>query len=384
MDSPSSPTKDGEEQLQAGRSSDANRSHSREAIILSDETPEDYRDVSRPVANGKGGIVIFLVVAGALCFLGLQLNEFLKTPKDPVRPNATATVPTPSTIPVNQESNSSPPLPRAESPVTLRFAGKYAGDEFVNGIGMKFGWCPPGNFMMGSPSSEIGRTRDVNPEPGRTQKEDLVAVEITQGFWIGRFEVTQGEYREVKGESPSTFGGNDRLPVEMVNWLEAVKFCRELTDSERQAGRLPEGWVYRLPSEAEWEYACRAGTSSALNSGENLTDALSQCANLDEVGWHGMNSGGRTHEGGGKRANGWGFYDMHGNVWEWCADFYAEKLEGGKDPSGPRTGSIGLIRGGSWGNQPRDCRSAKRFSIKRELRINTIGFRVVAGPTADF
>ena len=237
---------------------------------------------------------------------------------------------------------------------------------------------------MGSPSTEAGRTRDVNPEPGRTQKETQVTVELSHGFWIGKYEVTQRQYQEVTGKIPSLFRGNSNFPVEMVNWADAIGFCRNLTDQEHLAGRLPEGWVYRLPSEAQWEYACRAGSLSALNNGENLTDALTECSNLDAVGWYGRNSDRSTHEVGRKRPNAWGLYDMHGNVWEWCDDLYGENLEGGKNPSGPRNGSIGLIRGGSWDNQPLDCRSAKRFSIKRELRINTIGFRVVAVPIAGF
>ena len=177
------------------------------------------------------------------------------------------------------------------------FVADSAGEEEVlTAIDMKFCWCPPGKFNMGSPADE----------PGRDENETQVAVTLTHGFWLGKYEVTQDEYQQVMGRNPSQFKG-DRFPVDRASWHEATKFCERLTVTERSAGRLPESWEYSLPTEAQWEYACRAGTTTAWSFGDDAKQ-------LNGFGWYMDNSDRKTHEVGQKKPNAWGFCDMHGNV----------------------------------------------------------------------
>ena len=220
-----------------------------------------------------------------------------------------------------------------------------------------------GTFMMGSPANEVGRESD------ETQHK----VTLTKGFWLGECEVTQEQYEAVMGTNPSHFKGGN-LPVEQVSYEDALAFCRRLTEKERAAGRLSNQYEYTLPTEAQWEYACRAGTTTALNNG---TDN-----NFDEVAWYGSNgsggnAGGVTHPVRDKKPNAWGFYDMHGNVWEWCLDWYgAYPTTAETDPTGASTGSGRVIRGGSWWNVPSCCRSADRLNIAPGDRNSNVGFRV--------
>jgi len=184
-------------------------------------------------------------------------------------------------------------------------------------------WIEPGSFQMGSPSNEANRASD----------ESQHRVTLTQGYWLGSTEVTQGQWESVMGSTPSYFKGRD-LPVEQVSWEEAMEFCRKLTERERAAGRLASGYAYTLPTEAQWEYACRAGTTGAY------------AGDLDAMGWNDGNSGSQTHAVGQKRANGWGLYDMHGNVWEWCLDWYGDYPSGSVvDPRGASSGSSRVYRG---------------------------------------
>lgn len=203
-------------------------------------------------------------------------------------------------------------------------------------------WCPAGTFTMGSPSSELCRDSD------ETQHN----VTISHVFWIGKYEVTQVQYRAVMGSNPSYFKG-DNLPVEEVTWYDAMEFCQKLTAHEQAAGRLPMGYEYTLPTEALWEYACRAGTTTAFNNGTNIPteeQGWEPCPNLDSVAWYGYNSGSTTHPVGQKRPNNWGIYDMHGNVWEWCLDWYSGW-----------EGSYRVLRGGCWRDYAFGCRSACRL-----------------------
>jgi formylglycine-generating enzyme required for sulfatase activity len=224
----------------------------------------------------------------------------------------------------------------------------------------------PGSFMMGSPANEDGRHDD----------ERQHKVTLTQPYWLGQTEVTQSQYEAIMGKNPSLFHfkGADR-PVESVSWNDAVKFCKKLTERERRAGRLSRGQVYRLPTEAEWEYACRAGSDTAYCFGDNA-------GQLDDYAWYGSNSGGQTHDVGRKKPNAWGLYDMHGNVWEWCSDWYDDDYPRGAvtDPTGPGTGSRRVDRGGSWSHTAGYCRSAYRGRDSPSgTSHSALGFRLARG-----
>ena len=236
-------------------------------------------------------------------------------------------------------------------------------------------WVDPGTFIMGSPKDERGR------QDNETQHE----VTLTKGYWLGRYQVTQAQYEAIMGTNPSNFKGAD-LPVEMVNWDEAKEFCAKLTASEKAAGRLPEGYEYTLPTEAQWEYACRAGTTTAFNNDLNIPKESqvkdNPCPNLNKVGWYGYNSDQKTHPVGQKQPNGWGIYDMHGNVWEWCLDWYgAYPTESVTDPTGPEKGSYRVLRGGGWdSNGAYYCRSAHRYYYYPDYNWRSYGFRVALAP----
>ena len=188
--------------------------------------------------------------------------------------------------------------------VTFSVAAKIYGNYTIplpGSVNLEMVGIEPGTFTMGSPTDELGR------EDNETQHE----VTLTQGFWLGKYEVTQKQYQAVMGTKPSHFKG-DNLPVEQVSWFDAKIFCAKLTELEKAAGNLPAGYEYTLPTEAQWEYACRAGTTTALNSGENLSD-VNSCSEMDAVGWYSGNSSNATHPVGQKQQNYWGLYDMHGN-----------------------------------------------------------------------
>jgi formylglycine-generating enzyme required for sulfatase activity len=247
--------------------------------------------------------------------------------------------------------------------VLLDQAKAQAPKEITNSIGMKLVLIPKGTFMMGSPETEKGRKEN------ETQHE----VTISKDYYLGVYEVTQAQYEKVMGKNPSSFPvakvGNENadLPVENVSWHDAVRFCKKLSDlpEEKKAGR-----EYRLPTEAEWEYACRAGskTAYAFDDEEGL---------LPEYGWFSRNSSRRTHTVGLLEPNAWGLYDMHGNVWEWCSDRYGDYPKGAvSDPSGPKEGSYRVFRGGGWSLGAAFCRSACRDGLAPSIRINVIGFRV--------
>ena len=226
-----------------------------------------------------------------------------------------------------------------------------AGTTWTNTLRMEFVGVPAGNFVMGSPAGEQGYNSD-----GRQR-----AVRISRGFWMGKYEVTQGEWEGLMGENPSYFREcGSRCPVERVAWDEVQEFIRRL--NERESG---SGYVYRLPTEAEWEYAARAGTTGA-HYGE-----------LDEIAWYRENSGSTMRPVGRKRANGWGLHDMLGNVSEWTADWYGENPSGAvTDPQGPDTGSRRVVRGGGWSDGAEFVRSANRRSGSPGGR-GRVGFRLV-------
>lgn len=199
-----------------------------------------------------------------------------------------------------------------------------------------------------------------------------MAVTISKGFWMGRYEVTQMEYATVVGKNPSFFKGDLNRPVEQVNWNDAVNYCAQLTLREQAAGRIPSGCRYRLPTEAEWEYACRGWTSTRFSYGEDPG-----YTNLTAYSWHNLNSAATTHPVGQKLPNGWGLYDMHGNVWEWCQDWYGSYPTGIViDPEGLPNGADRVLRGGSWNANPWICRSAMRGTATSRMP-SVIGFRVI-------
>lgn len=216
-------------------------------------------------------------------------------------------------------------------------------------------WVQPGKFTMGSSSDETGRNKAEGPQ---------MRVTLTKGFWLGKTHVTQAQYEAVTGANPSNFKdvGPD-APVERVSWLDAMAFCEQLTERERAAGRLPEGYVYTLPTEAQWEYACRAGTTGTYSG------------NPEAMAWHEGNSGGKTHPVAQKEPNPWGFYDMYGNVLQWCRDWYGDYPGGAvTDPTGPAHGYFRMARGGSW--RVKIFRSAQRGGGSPGRRDYTLGFRL--------
>ena len=235
--------------------------------------------------------------------------------------------------------------------------------ELTNSIGIKLVLISKGTFMMGSPESE----------EGRRENESQHEVTISNDYYIGAYEVTQTQYQTVIGNNPSCYQGalvgnqNADLPVENVSLDDAVEFCKKLTEmpEEKKAGR-----VYRLPTEAEWEYACRAGSKTiySFDDEEGL---------LPEYGWFKRNSSQRTHTVGLLEPNAWGLYDMHGNVWEWCNDWYGEYPKGAvSDPTGPTMGTDRVNRGGCWLYLAANCRSASRNWAKSSYQDGLLGFRV--------
>ena len=223
-----------------------------------------------------------------------------------------------------------------------------------------------GTFMMGSPEGELGRKHD----------EQQHRVTLTKDYWLGKYEVTQGQWQAIMGGNPSQFKNGDNYPVEKVSWYDAKKFCDKL--NELYTGKMPQGYRFDLPTEAQWEYACRAGTTTALYNNRNLTTENGYCRNLAELGWYSSNSDIRTHPVGQKQPNAWGLYDMYGNVWEWCNDWYGPYNSNGVviDPTGPAQGSAKIRRGGGFCNGAYHNRSAKRMTTNPELKYSYRGFRL--------
>ncbi|HWA86805.1 MAG TPA: formylglycine-generating enzyme family protein, partial [Opitutus sp.] len=259
-----------------------------------------------------------------------------------------------------------PPPPPARGPLAAPppIAGHEArsGQDFTTDTAeIPMIWIAPGTFLM---SSTHGTDDDTQ-------------VTLTHGYWIGRTELTQAQWRELMDNIsvPSLFKGSDR-PVERVSWVLATEFCRKLDEREHAAGRVPAGYEYTLPTEAQWEYACRAGTTGSF------------AGDIDEMGWTVANSGGQTHPVAQKRPNAWGLYDMHGNVGEWCVDGLhgypggaVNDLRG--DYSGPSAGTFRIVRGGSWGANLGECRSGFRSWAALGANYASVGFRVALAPVRD-
>jgi len=272
------------------------------------------------------------------------------------------------------------PLKPAAKPATKRSVAKPAAPRpprrgkdrppkpESNSIGMKLVPIPAGGFTMGSPLTEKHRGAD----------EGRVRVQISRPFLMGRTVVTKGQWREVmKTESwkgQSCVAPGDDAPAVYVDWYDAVAFCRKLTTLERGAGWLEKGEHYRLPTEAEWEYACRVGTTTPWSFGADAR-------RLGDHAWFYGNTDGKreqyAHRVGLKKPSPWGLCDMHGNVYEWCADWYKPVLAGGNDPQGPARGTAKVLRGGGWGYNPARCRSADRNKNAPAFTDFSGGFRIV-------
>ncbi len=276
--------------------------------------------------------------------------------------------------------------PEANPLSTPLYVGDVPGQEWAgNCLRMVFCWCPPGRFLMGSPYDE----------PERDDDEDQVECQIEHGFWFGKFPVTQHEYRRLMGHNPSAFSidgdrssrvydiDTRRFPVESVSWHDAVEFCRQMNSVERKNGRLTKDWSYRLPTESQWEYACRAGTTSATPFGEALSSGEANCDGNDP--YNGAPKGpylGRPTPVGSYPTNPWNIGDTIGNVWEWTSDPYLRPGIGslGSDTDDSTLTAVApptrVFRGGSWKTIPWGCRAAIRGREAPDAKLNSIGFRV--------
>jgi formylglycine-generating enzyme required for sulfatase activity len=247
-------------------------------------------------------------------------------------------------------------------------AGDKSRKTFTNSIGMKFVLIPAGSFIMGSPPDE----------PGRGSDENQHKVTLTKGFYMGITEVTQGQWRQIMGNSPSHFRdcGAD-CPVEFISWNDCRQFVQRLN-------RWEGGNTYRLPTEAEWEYACRAGSKTAFASGGITETSCGHDANLDVLGWYCGNSGKEPHPVAQRKPNAFGLYDMHGNIWEWCQDWYGPYPSGHiSNPTGPASSSCRVLRGGGWHEDVEGCRSAIRVGRPPDSKAGTLGFRLARTPSAS-
>ncbi|MEA2063660.1 MAG: formylglycine-generating enzyme family protein [Gemmatimonadota bacterium] len=256
-------------------------------------------------------------------------------------------------------------------------SGAQENEPYWEAVGIKMVSIPAGSFRMGG--DDYSTLRPVH----------TVALDA---FRMSATEITQAQFKAVMEYNPSYFTDNENLPAEKINWFTAVKFCNRLSelaglDSCYQATDELDYFGnnhmecdyskngFRLPAEAEWEYAARAGTITNYCTGNSESD-------LDRAGWYRKNCGHRTHQVAGKEPNAWGLYDMHGNVWEWCNDWYYQNYDNSaaKNPTGPETGHDHVLRGGSWPDNAGYCRSANRCVMRPSFINFAIGFRVVYRP----
>jgi formylglycine-generating enzyme len=243
----------------------------------------------------------------------------------------------------------------------------------TNSVGISFVLIPAGTFQMGSPETEPGH---------RTNEGPVHEVLIGKSFYIAIHPITQAEYVAVVGKNPARFtvanGGGPEHPVEMVSWDDAVAFCRLLSERPEE---LAPGHSYRLPTEAEWEYACRAGTATAFGHGSTFASGQGNFDTAHPAGELPPGAAiGRTTPVNRFPASAWGLNDMHGNVWEWCSDWYAEgmyRTSQLRDPTGPAEGKVKVLRGGSWRNHGTACRAAYRNALAPHQKDSATGFRVV-------
>ncbi len=294
------------------------------------------------------GVCLLVVVGALLALFNSGLKPGVRNPEIVEKPEV-------AKKPVVEKLWNSPEWAALKS-------GTKAGEEVTlplgtSGVDMTFCWCPPGKFERGS-------------NDGRDDEEPVKEITIGKGFWMAKTETTQAQWAALGFPNESKWKG-DTLPVENVSHTEAVAFADKL--------KQLSGKAVRLPTEAEWEYACRAGTKFKYHSGDSEAD-------LADVGWYAANSGFKTHPVGQKKANAWGLHDMHGNVWEWCADWYDAGYYAKSsitDPAGPESGSSRVRRGGSWLDLAWYCRAACRSRDSPDSRNVNLGFRLAAGPSGQ-
>ena len=244
----------------------------------------------------------------------------------------------------------------------------------TNSIGMVLIEIPAGKFTMGSPVGEKDRRGD----------EAQVSVTLTKSFGLGKYEVTQRQWKTVMGTEPwkgkRLVKAEKDCPATYVNWIDATEFCKKLTATEHKNGKLSEAESYRLPTEAEWEYACRAGTTTAYSFG----DDLGFVSKLGEYAWFNISAGSEeyAHKVGMKKPNPWGLHDMHGNAFEWCSDGSGEELQGGTDPAGLNRDTLRVARSGNWGGLSGYCRSASRHG-RAPSESSFLGLRVARSQSAQ-
>jgi formylglycine-generating enzyme required for sulfatase activity/serine/threonine protein kinase len=304
------------------------------ATVLARRPPVSRRV---PVAKTPGmnfGGIVFLVIVALQAIVGSLSNPRVTPPHlapPPALPKSDATL-------AAKKSFLNNPVP---------------GWNFRASAGINMVWIAPGRFQMGD-----------STERGESGEGPVHEVRLTEGYWIAESELTQGQWLAVMGGSNPSHAKGDQLPVESVSWNEAAVFCQKLTEIQRSAGHLPAGYEIRLPTEAQWEDACRAGST-----GDYAGD-------LNQMAWYASNSGFRTREVKTKQPNAWGLYDMHGNVWEWCFDWdgpYSAGLQ--VNPQGPAFGDYRIIRGGAWSRKDSGCRSATRGRLDSDARFDNVGFR---------
>ena len=274
----------------------------------------------------------------------------INTTQKPPQITPTPPPPTPTPRPI-------PPIPSPTFP-----SGPELGKSWIiPKLQIQLIWIPAGSFMMGSPETEPHRYSQEGPQH---------RVEISKGFWISSTEITTGQWNLLTPESP--LRGKDNLPTHSISWLDALSFCNNVEARQR---KIPKGYQFRLPTEAEWEYACRAGTSTPYYFGTDL-------ANVEEHIWYGKNANGISQPVGTKPPNKFGLFNMHGNVREWCYDLYAESYPSSPqvDPTGPKTGTLHVARGGSWRLFEPYCRSAARKGERNSTHASDLGFRIALAP----
>jgi formylglycine-generating enzyme required for sulfatase activity len=251
--------------------------------------------------------------------------------------------------------------------VCMAFNGyaEQTAKSFKNSAGMEFVLIKPGKFLIGSPEDEPGRYTGERPH----------RVNLTKPFYLQATEVTQGQWQALMGNNPASHKGcGNNCPIEQVSWDDVQRFIQKLNQKEGTD-------KYRLPTEAEWEYACRAGSTSAFPNGPITMLQCGVDANLDAIGWYCGNSKDAIKPVAGKKPNAWGLYDMLGNVQEWCQDWFGPYPDDEVvDPKGPKKGSYRVMRGGVWYSPARDVRCASRFGSPPHYRFRYIGFRLCMTP----